>query len=214
MKCGWLYLNLIQRGLKGKEIFCSVLKVVRYLQSKAKPGSKRARINATCLFSISIYHISYSIIYISFLPSSFIWILCSLSTGSWLRMIVKIIVEWLALCGAAAEQVPGVYLWWVGVGDGEAPTWAHGPGTPVCHSTSAINNGINPTKGKMINLNKNYLDTRACLWISQQRPLLGSDWYFLFFIPPCHCYLWSTQWGCHATQSVVPAVLCSLYLCN
>ena len=120
-------------------------------------------------------------------------------------MIVKIIVEWLALWGTGASEP--VYLYWAGVGDGEAPTWAHGPGTPVCHSTSAINNGINPTKGKMINLNKNYLDTRACLWISQQRPLLGSDWYFLFFIPPCHCYLWSTQWGCHATQSVVPAVL-------
>ena len=115
-------------------------------------------------------------------------------------------------CGRTGARC--LYLWWVGVGDGEAPTWAHGPGTPVCHSTSAINNGINPTKGKMINLNKNYLDTRACLWISQQRPLLGSDWYFLFFIPPCHCYLWSTQWGCHATQSVVPAVLCSLYLGN
>ena len=124
-------------------------------------------------------------------------------------MIVKIIVEWLALCGAAAEQVPGVYFWWVGVGEVRPP-----PEPMVLVLRYAIQH--RPSITELIQPKVKWLTWIKTIWTLvhvyeylSRGPLLGSDWYFLFFIPPCHCYLWSTQWGCHATQSVVPAELCS-----
>ena len=112
-------------------------------------------------------------------------------------------------CSRTGASEP-VYLCWAGVGEVRPP-----PEPLVLALRYAIQH--RPSITELIQPKVKWLTWIKTIWTLvhvyeylSRGSLLGSDWYFLFFIPPCHCYLWSTQWGCHATQSVVPAELWSV----